>query len=88
MPWEGHAGRCFKSGERYGLRKVFDAYIRFGGMPRIADIDLDQDKALAFLDGIYSTVVLRDILERENNAGRDRLLRDISSQQDCPVSFR
>lgn len=39
-----------KSGERYDLREIFDAYMRFGGMPRIADIDLDQEKALAFLD--------------------------------------
>ena len=54
-----------KSGERYDLREVFDAYMRFGGMPGIADVGLDQEKALVLLDGIYSTVVVRDILERE-----------------------
>ena len=54
-----------KSGERYELREVFDAYMRFGGMPGIADVGLDQEKALVLLDGIYSTVVVRDILERE-----------------------
>lgn len=54
-----------KSGERYNLREVFDAYMRFGGMPGIADVGLDQEKALVLLDGIYSTVVVRDILERE-----------------------
>ena len=37
----------------------------FGGMPGIADVGLDQEKALILLDGIYSTVVVRDILERE-----------------------
>lgn len=31
-----------QSGERYDLRDVFDAYMRFGGMPGIADIGLDQ----------------------------------------------
>lgn len=54
-----------QNGERYDLREVFDAYMRFGGMPGIADVGLDQEKALSLLEGIYSTVVVRDILERE-----------------------
>lgn len=59
-----------KNGERYDLREVFDAYMRFGGMPGIADIGLDQEKALSLLEGIYSTVVVRDILEREKRRGQ------------------
>ena len=55
-----------KNGERYEMREVFDAYMRFGGMPGIADVGLDQEKAMVLLDGIYSTVVMRDILERGN----------------------
>ena len=35
-----------KNGERYELREVFDAYMRFGGMPGIADVGLDQERAL------------------------------------------
>lgn len=62
-----------KRGERYELREVFDAYMRFGGMPGIADVGLDQEKALVLLDGIYSTVVVRDILERENRRGQKRI---------------
>lgn len=62
-----------KKGDRYGLREMFEAYIRFGGMPGIADIGLDQEKALLLLDGIYSTVVIRDILEREKRRGQKRI---------------
>lgn len=62
-----------KNGERYEIREVFDAYMRFGGMPGIADIGLDQEKALLFLEGIYSTVVVRDILERENLRGQKQI---------------
>lgn len=62
-----------KTGERYDLQEAFDAYMRFGGMPGIADIGLDQEKALAFLDGIYSTVVVRDILEREKRRGQRQI---------------
>ena len=62
-----------QNGERYDLREVFDAYMRFGGMPGIADIGLDQEKALSLLDGIYSTVVVRDILEREKRRGQRQI---------------
>ena len=62
-----------QNGERYGLREVFDAYMRFGGMPGIADIGLDQEKALSLLEGIYSTVVVRDILEREKRRGQRQI---------------
>ena len=62
-----------KNGERYELREVFDAYMRFGGMPGIADVGLDQERALMLLDGIYSTVVIRDILEREKRRGQRQI---------------
>ncbi len=62
-----------KNGERYDLREAFDAYMRFGGMPGIADIGLDQEKALSLLEGIYSTVVVRDILEREKRRGQRQI---------------
>lgn len=54
-------------------RQVFQSYLQFGGMPGISDIGLDQEKALALLDGIYSTVVIRDILEREKRRGQRQL---------------
>ena len=59
-----------QNGVSYELREVFDAYLRFGGMPGIADVGLDQEKALLLLDGIYSTVMIRDILEREKRRGQ------------------
>lgn len=61
------------SGQHYTLREAFNAYMRYGGMPGIADVGLDQDKALTLLDGIYSTVIVRDILEREKRRGQRQL---------------
>lgn len=60
-------------GERYELSDLFDAYMRYGGMPGIADVGLDQDKVLPLLDGIYSTVIVRDILEREKRRGQRQI---------------
>lgn len=62
-----------KNGAVYTLREAFDVYMRFGGMPGIADVGLDQEKALSFLDGIYSTVVVRDIIEREKRRGQRQI---------------
>lgn len=62
-----------QNGERYELREAFDAYLRFGGMPGIADVGLHQEKALTLLDGIYSTVAIRDILEREKRRGQTNI---------------
>ena len=59
--------------ESYELQEVFEAYLRFGGMPGIADVGLNQEKALMLLDGIYSTVIVRDILEREKRRGQRQI---------------
>ena len=47
--------------------------MRYGGMPGIADVGFEQDKALILLDGVYSTVVVRDILEREKRKGQKQI---------------
>ena len=61
------------SGIQYGLDEVFEAYICFGGMPGIAEVGMEQDRAFTLLDGIYSTVVVRDILEREKRRGQRQI---------------
>ena len=60
-------------GERYEITDLFDAYMRYGGMPGIADVGLNQDKVLPLLEGIYSTVIVRDILEREKRRGQRQI---------------
>ena len=53
------------SGEVFDPKELYEAYTKFGGMPMLADVGLEQDKVAAALDGVYSAVVVRDILERE-----------------------
>lgn len=56
------------------MNDLFEAYMRYGGMPGIIDIGLEQDdKVNVLLDGIYSTVVVRDILERERRRGQRQI---------------
>ena len=57
-------------GEVCDAKELYEAYARFGGMPMLADVGLQQDKVAAALDGVYSAVVVRDILEREKRKGQ------------------
>lgn len=60
-------------GEQTDLAELFEAYMHYGGMPGIADVGLDQERVLTLLDGVYSTVVVRDILERERRRGQRQI---------------
>ena len=60
-------------GEPVDREELYEAYLHYGGMPGIADVGLVQDRVLALLDGIYSTVVVRDILEREKRRGQRQI---------------
>ena len=57
-------------GEICDPKELYEAYARFGGMPMLADVGLEQDKVTTALDGMYSAVVVRDILEREKRKGQ------------------
>lgn len=75
---KGPAGELRKriydaEGENYDTKELFESYMKFGGMPGIVDIGLDTDKVFALLDGIYSSVAMRDILEREKRRGRRQI---------------
>ena len=54
-------------------KRAYDAEGEPAEMPGIADVGLIQDRALTLLDGIYSTVIVRDILERERRRGQRQI---------------
>lgn len=58
------------NGETFDPKELYEAYAKFGGMPILADVGLEQDRVTAALDGVYSAVVVRDILEREKRKGQ------------------
>lgn len=62
-----------EEGEIVDLVDLFEAYMRYGGMPALADVGLEQDRVMTLLDGVYSTVVVRDILEREKRRGQRQI---------------
>ncbi len=62
-----------KAGQIYEMDDLLEAYLMFGGMPGLSEVGLEQDKVFAVLEGIYSTIVVRDILEREYRRRQKRI---------------
>ena len=53
-----------RDGEALTLEEAFSLYRRCGGMPGLIDSGLEQERSLILLEGLYNTVVFRDILRR------------------------
>lgn len=68
-------------GEVLPMEDVFDLYLRYGGMPGLIHTGLDQELALPLLDGVYSTVVVRDILERKRRLGEGQIADHVLLQK-------
>lgn len=60
--------------------EVFMEYLKNGGMPYIAAMDRTEEKAEAYIEGIYNTVIINDIEERQNRKedASKRKVTDIS----------
>ena len=54
----------FKAGSLLSRRELLEEYIRFGGFPIVALSEYDEQSAYQIVNGIYYTVVSRDIVKR------------------------
>ena len=54
------------------MDEKFQKYLQFGGMPILREYKFNEARSNQALEGIYATVVLRDILQRNN--GSDQIL--------------
>ncbi len=55
------------------IEEKFQKYLQFGGMPVLREYHFNEQRINQALEGIYSTVVLRDILQRNNQADQTTL---------------
>lgn len=58
----------------------FKEYMEFGGLPYIATMDKTKEKISTYLEGIYNTVIIKDIEDRQNRKlnMNDRKITDIT----------
>lgn len=50
------------------MDEKFQKYLQFGGMPVLREFKFNEARSNQSLEGIYSTVILRDILQRNSGA--------------------
>ncbi len=55
------------------VEEKFQKYLQLGGMPILREYHFNEARSNQALEGIYSTVVLRDILQRNNQADQNML---------------
>ncbi len=51
---------------------AFADYIKYGGLPFIATMDNKEDKVDTYLEGIYNTVIVRDIEDRQKRRSLEK----------------
>lgn len=57
--------------------ETLNQYIRFGGMPYLKNLKLNEDIAGEYLKNVYNTIVLNDVIERYH-VRNVRLLKDLT----------
>ena len=60
------------------IEEQFDAYLKFGGFPGIHHMELDDTVIRQYLQSIYNSVLLKDVIVRNNI--RDAAMLDIISK--------
>ena len=59
------------------MEEKFQRYLQFGGMPILREYRFHEARCNQALEGIYATVVLRDILQRNSQTDQDMLQKII-----------
>lgn len=59
------------------VEEKFQRYLQFGGMPVLREYHFNEARSNQALEGIYSTVVLRDVLQRNRQADQGMLQKII-----------
>ncbi len=55
------------------IEEKFQKYLQFGGMPILREYRFNEVRSMQALEGIYSTVILRDILQRNTQSNQGLL---------------
>lgn len=72
---------CASSGHGIASDTLFAEYMQYGGMPYLSSMQKTAEKAASYLEGIYNTVIVKDIEDRQNrreNNPNKRKITDIT----------
>ena len=64
--------------QNISIREAFQKYIKFGGMPFLYNLAFEEEPSLQYLNDIYSSIILKDITQRNKIRDTDLLERVIN----------
>ncbi|QQB73836.1 ATP-binding protein [Fusobacterium canifelinum] len=64
--------------QNISIREAFQKYIKFGGMPFLYNLAFEEEASLQYLKDIYSSIILKDITQRNKIRNIDLLERVIN----------
>ncbi|MEG2478186.1 ATP-binding protein [Gordonibacter sp.] len=68
--------RAFQAvGQGPNSRKAFARYVEQGGFPFQYDLEFEKDASLQYLQDVYSTILLKDVVQKNEFRDTDQLLR-------------
>lgn len=65
----------FRGGKRKDTQSELLGYLRFGGLPAIHHLDLDDEMVFQYVRSIYDTILLNDVVRRHRVRNVDLLAR-------------
>lgn len=82
------AGNPAAEGSR---EELFQAYLRFGSFPYVAQLQLSDADIFPYLEGIYTTILLKDVAKREginDISVLESIAKTLSSSLGSPISAK
>lgn len=80
-----------QAGNGKSLRDNFNEYLRFGSFPYIAQLERSDAAVAPFIDGIYNTILIKDVAKREgitDIALLESIIRFVASSIGSPISTK
>lgn len=74
-----------------GKENAFQNYIKYGGFPYITYLDNDEPSIRTYLEGIYNTILLKDVASREKISDisiLERIVKVLASSIGSPISIK
>ena len=80
-----------QTGNGKSLNENFNEYLRFGSFPYIAQLERNDAAVTPFIDGIYNTILIKDVAKREgitDVALLESIVRFVASSIGSPISTK
>ncbi len=80
-----------QSGNGKNLRENFNDYLRFGSFPYVSRLEPKDAAVAPFIDGIYNTILVKDVAKREGITDiplLESIIRFVASSIGSPISIK